>query len=50
MSLHVGVIWITMTVQKMYPGLDIKADEVFVSDGSKCDIGKWNREYSLLWM
>ena len=33
-----------MTVQKMYPGLDIKADEVFVSDGSKCDIGKWNRD------
>jgi hypothetical protein len=28
-----------MTAQKMYPGLDIKPDEVFVSDGSKCDIG-----------
>ena len=25
----------------MYPGLDIKPDEIFVSDGSKCDIGKF---------
>jgi hypothetical protein len=30
-----------MHFQKMYPGLDIKPDEVFVSDGSKCDIGTW---------
>jgi LL-diaminopimelate aminotransferase len=24
----------------MYPGLGISADEVFVSDGSKCDLGR----------
>lgn len=28
--------------EKLYPGLDIKPDEVFVSDGSKCDIGRLN--------
>jgi LL-diaminopimelate aminotransferase len=33
-DMALNLIW-----QKMYPGLDIKADEVFVSDGSKCDIG-----------
>ena len=31
----------------MYPGLNIKPDEVFVSDGSKCDIGESQRHHCL---
>jgi hypothetical protein len=29
-----------LIASKMYPGGQVKASEVFVSDGSKCDIGR----------
>lgn len=29
-----------LIAQKMYPGGQVKSSEVFVSDGSKCDIGR----------
>lgn len=29
-----------LIASKMYPGGQVKATEIFVSDGSKCDIGR----------